>query len=307
MAIGTYGTKRLADVDPVDMDIYVIYSSDRNADSEVTINQFSGSDVITPVSHTTNTDGNTQEILGGLYNMQLNSDIFNEIGVYTIHIRPAQIRTTINDCGSLSTFPNNKGLVFDTNNVPNDFVDKFTNNGLDGYRIEYLSNNGEKIQNLYRIITSSFLVEPVNANTTNSSQKSIRYSYNDSGSLLYCTITPNTAPTFRPTQSPFIGVQGQSVILSNTNFNPITFEVEMVEYDMESIALGLYGEQSKSIDDGIYTIYDSRGNIYAQYNLFEVRSGTNEPLYEVRTKRNDIDRSKILNNITNQGNTVQGQ
>lgn len=305
MAIGTYGTKRLADVDPADMDVFVIYSPDRNADSEITINQFSGTEVVTPVSHTANTSGNNQEILGGLYNLNLNSELFNEIGIYTIHIRPAEIRTTISDCGALATFPNTKGLIFDTNAAPNNFADKFTNNGLDGYRIEYLNNNNEKIQNLYKIVTSSFLVEPVNVNTTNSSQKSIRYSYNDAGSLLYCTVAPNTAPSFRPTQAPFIGVQGQSVILTNTNFNPITFEVEMVEYDMESVALGLYGEQSKSIDDGIYTIYDSRGNIYAQYNLFEIRSGTDQPLYEVRTKRDDIDRSKTLNNITNQGNRIQ--
>ena len=63
--------------------------------------------------------------------------------------------------------------------TPTNFINKFTNNGLDGYRIEYLNNDGTKIPNLYRIITSSFIAEPVQINTPNSSQKSIKYIYNN--------------------------------------------------------------------------------------------------------------------------------
>ena len=64
------------------------------------------------------------------------------------------------------------------------------------------------------------------------------------------------------------------------------------------MAIALYGNQTKSIDDGIYTIYDSANNIYKQYNLFEVRDQFNELLYEVRQDRNNnIDFSKSFNNI----------
>jgi hypothetical protein len=301
MSLGTFGTKRLASTSPVDMDVYIIYSPDRNADSDISISFKRGNEVISPITHTSDTQGSSNEALGGMYNLNLNSNIFSEKGIYTIHVRPAEIRTTIEDCSALAAFPSTKGLVFDTNNVPSDFEESFSNNGLDGYRIEYLDSNNQKIPDLYKIITSSFFAEPINVNNTNSSQKSIRYSYNDAASLLFCTVAPNTPPSNRPDFEPFIGRQGQNVIISNTNFNPTTFEVEMVEHDLESLSYALYGEQSKSIDDGIYTIYDDRGNIYAQYNLFEIRSGTGQPLYEVRTRRNNIDDDKSLDNITNQG------
>ena len=72
----------------------------------------------------------------------------------------------------------------------------------------------------------------------------------------------------------------------------------MVEYDISSLAIALYGNQTKSIDDGIYTIYDSDNNIYRQYNLYEIRNQFNELLYEVRQNRgNDIDFSKNFNSI----------
>ena len=73
----------------------------------------------------------------------------------------------------------------------------------------------------------------------------------------------------------------------------------MVEYDVSSLAIALYGNQTKSIDDGIYTIYDSQNNIYRQYNLYEIRDQFNSLLYEVRQSRgNNIDFSKNFTNIT---------
>ena len=72
----------------------------------------------------------------------------------------------------------------------------------------------------------------------------------------------------------------------------------MAEYDIDTLAIALYGNQTKSIEDGIYTLYDSAGNIYKQYNLFEIRDTFNELLYEVRQDRNNnIDYSKNFTNI----------
>jgi hypothetical protein len=91
----------------------------------------------------------------------------------------------------------------------------------------------------------------------------------------------------------------KNIIISNTFFNPVTLEIEMVEYDVSSLAIALYGNQSKSIDDGIYTIYDSQNNIFRQYNLYEIRDQFNALLYEVRQNRNNnIDFSKNFTNIT---------
>ena len=104
--------------------------------------------------------------------------------------------------------------------------------------------------------------------------------------------------TTKPNATPYIGQPDQDIILSNTFFNPLTIDIEMVEYDVSSLAIALYGNQTKSIDDGIYTIYDSNNNIYRQYNLFEIRDQFNDLLYEVRQNRGDnIDFSKNFNTI----------
>ncbi len=71
-----------------------------------------------------------------------------------------------------------------------------------------------------------------------------------------------------------------------------------VEQDISTLAIALYGNQTKSIEDGIYTIYDSNNNIYKQYNLYEIRTQFNELLYEVRQDRGtNIDKNKDFNNI----------
>lgn len=301
MAIGVYGVKRPADVDPNDIEVIVIYTKTRNSTELQTVTKLLGTDVIKPVMSNTELGGTDVEILGGMYNLILPKDVFNARGFYTIYIRPAQIRVKIEDCGELATFPDVKGLVLNIDNAPANFIDKFSNNGLDGYRIEYLNNNGTKIPNLYRVVTSSFICEPVQINTANSSQKSIKYIYNNVGNLLFCTVTPNTAPSFKPTAAPFIGRKDQNIIITNTSFAPQILEVEMVNYDVESLAIALFGDQTKSMDDGIYTHYDFDGNIYAQYDLYEIRDSVNKKLFEVRKRRNNIDTTKALNNIVRNG------
>jgi hypothetical protein len=297
MSIGVYGVKRPADVDPIDIEVLVVYTPTRNATETQTVTKLPGSQVLSPMMSNTNLGGSNLEVLGGLYNLTLPKTVFNAKGYYTVYIRPTQIRVTIEDCAELSTYPDIKGLVFNRDNVPAEFINKFTNNGLDGYRVEYLNTDGTKQKNLYRIVTSSFIAEPVQVNTANSSQKSIKYVYNNIGNMLFCTVTPNTAPSFKPTSAPFIGRKGQTVIITNTNFNPEVFEVELVNYDIEALAIALYGNQTKSIDDGIYTLYDENNNIYAQYDLYEIKDSLNNKLYEVRRKRSTIDTTKNFTNI----------
>jgi hypothetical protein len=215
-------------------------------------------------------------------------------------VRPAEIRTKILDCGILSALPNVKGIVVDINNVPANFRNKFINQGLVGFRVEYLNSDGTKIPNFFRIITSSFYCEPVVENLTNTSQKAIRYRYVEaSTNLIFCTLSPSSSPTNKPNATPFIGQPDQNIIISNTFFNPTTVEIEIVEHDISTLAIALYGNQTKSMDDGIYTIYDSDNNIYKQYNLYEIRDQFNNLLYEVRQDRGDnIDFSKNFSNIT---------
>lgn len=302
MAIGSYGTVRPSDVSPQDVEIIMNYTPTRDATDEFILTKLDAQTILRPYFANTETGGNAGvEVLGGLYNLTLPAEQFNNLGFYTLYIRPAEMRTTITDCGVLSALPNVKGIVIDLSNVPTEFLNKFVPQGLVGFRIEYLNTDGSKIPNFFRIITSSFYCEPVASNEVNTTQKSIRYRYVDGNSnLLFCTVSPSSSPTNKPNATPYIGQPNQSIIITNTYFNPVTIEIEMTEYDISSLAIGLFGNQTKSIEDGIYTMYDSQNNIYKQYNLFEIRDQFNELLYEVKQNRGtNIDFSKNFNNIVN--------
>ena len=301
MAIGSYGTIRPSDVSPQDVDIIMAYTPTRDVTDNFTLTSLNAQSILKPYFNNSETGGNAGvEVLGGLYNLTLPAEQFNALGIYTLYLRPAQIRTVITDCGVLSALPNVKGIVIDLTNVPVQYQNKFDSQGLVGFRVEYLNPDGSKIPNFFRVITSSFFCEPVVTNEVNTTQKSVRYRYVDgSANLLFCTLSPSSSPTNKPNATPFIGQPNQSIIISNTFFNPISIEIEMVEYDISSLAIALYGNQTKSIDDGIYTIYDAQNNIYRQYNLYEIRDQFNALLYEVRQSRGtNIDFSKNFTNIT---------
>ena len=305
MAVGSYGIIRPADVSPADVEIFYHYTSGRTATAPVTLKKLISTDVLTPVYHNSDTtdDGAAPnaEILGGLYNLKLNANDFANLGIYTLHIRPKQIRTTITDCGVLASLPSVRGLVIDTSNVPAADRNKFTPQGMVGYRVEYINttDNKTKIPNFYRVITSSFYCQAITSNLTNTSDKAIRYQYTDQVSnLIFMTITPSSSPSSRPNVIPFIGQPSQKIILTNTFVNPTTIEVDMVEHDASTLAHALYGNQTKAITPGIYTIYDENNQIYKQYNLYEIKDEFSETLYEVREERTDIDETLGLDNIT---------
>jgi len=301
MATGTYGTIRPADVSPEDVEIILNYTPSRDETNNFVLTKLDANTILKPYFNNDDTGGTPNvELLGGLYNLTLPAEQFNKIGIYTLYIRPAQIRTTILDCGVLSSLPNVKGIVIDLNAVPSTYRNKFVNQGLIGFRVEYLNSDGTKVPNFFRLVTSSFFCEPVVQNLTNSSQKAIRYRYTDSNTnLLFCTLSPSSAPTNKPNATPYIGQPNQNIIITNTFFNPITLDIELAEHDFSTLAIALYGNQTKSIDDGVYTLYDTNNNIYKQYNLYEIRDQFNSLLYEVRQDRGDnIDFSKNFTNIT---------
>ena len=300
MSVGNYGTIRPSDVSPEDVQIVLVYTESRDDTQNFTLTTLNAQDVLRPYFNNNETGGSSVEILGGLYNLKLPADQFNKLGIYTLMIRPAEIRTIITDCGVLSALPNVKGIVIDLNNVPAQSRNKFVNQGLVGFRVEYLNPDGTKIPNFFRIITSSFYCEPVVQNLTNTIQKSIRYKYVEGATnLLFCTLSPSSSPTNKPSATPYIGQPNQSIIITNTYFNPISTEIEIVDQDISTLAIALYGNQTKSIEDGIYTIYDANNNIYKQYNLYEIKDQFNALLYEVRQDRGEnIDFSKAFNNIT---------
>ena len=285
MATGNYGIVRPADVSVNDIEILYSYSETRGETGEVDLINLDPTQVLVPA----NTPANPNEILGGMYTLKLPTSDFSSKGYYSILIRPKQIRTTIVACGVLSASPDIIGCVFNYNDtaIPQGDKIKFENGNLVGYRIEYLSTDTNatqaKMQNIYRIVTSNNRALAVSQNLNNTSDQVLTYTFDDSSSLVFCTLTPSSAASVKPNILPYIGTAGQEVIITNTFFNPIMLEVEMVEYDHETLAYALYSNKTKSLNDGIYTIYNFNNDIYKQYTLFEVKDlYTGKPLYEVR-------------------------
>lgn len=295
MALGNYGITRPADFEPSDCEVFYTYSARRTAKANQNIVHLDPSSVLEAM---TVTDGNIEQKIGGIYNLRLPSESFSTNGIYDIVIRPKQIKTKILDCGTLSGLPNIKGVVLDLNDQ---ILSDRTN--LDGYRIQYI-DNGIVRDNFFRIVTSSNRVEPISENiTSSSSQKTIRYRLNESGSLLFLTLTPssNNIEDVSLT-TPFIGYPNQNIILSNTFFDPLMVEVEIVEDTIETLANALYGNQIKEIATGKYGMYDKDGNLFKAFNLFEVLNEFGEKQYEIKQLDNtitqeDLDFNKIIDKI----------
>jgi len=305
MATGTYGIVRPADISPSDVEIFYHFTPSRDKVGNSGLIKLNPNEVLIKIDNPNKVQSNVTgfEIFGGMYTLKLPVATFGTKGIYTIIIKPIEIRTKIVDIGVLSAFPDTSGVLFDLASVPQNFLTRFENNGLVGYRIEYLNTNtmasDAKINNFFRVITSNNRAEPVNQNLTNTNQKAIRYRFNDNSTLTFCTLSPASASSVKPNVFPFIGQPNQQVIITNTFFNPIMLEVEMVQHDIETLAIALLGNQTKSLEDGIYTIYNFNNDIYKQYDLFEIKDRfSGKPLFEVREERASIDFNKTFTTIT---------
>ena len=100
MTLGSYGIQRPSDVSPEDVEIILNYSPSRDVSQETQLKKLNG-DILSPIYHNESTGGNSNvEIIGGLYNLSLPSSEFDKIGIYTLYIKPIEIRTSIRDCGN---------------------------------------------------------------------------------------------------------------------------------------------------------------------------------------------------------------
>jgi hypothetical protein len=307
MAIGSFGITRPSDVRIGDIDIYYNYTRNRET-SNNTMFKIDAEEVL---SYTYLPDDDSDEnfddteglesnpdanILEGLYNLRLPSEIFDELGIYTIYIKPKMLTTIIEDCGVLSALPTVKGIVLRANNLPDDLQ---VNNALQGYRIEYISSDGSKLRNVVRYVTTSNRVSPITDNIGNTSQKAIRYRFDNLGTLLFLQLTPSSSSDVKPNALPYIGNPGDVIRISNTYFSPLVLEVEMVENTIDTIANIIAGEQIKDVQNGILTYYDENREITKQYNVYQIKDDvTDVPLFEVKERRVNIDENQDFDSVT---------
>jgi len=303
--IGSYGTTIPINISNIDIpnlvDVSFVYHETMSYDSVSNGNFVHLDSSILTQARRNMQDGDVDDYLEGMYNLQLPLNMFNKKGFYTIYIKPREIEATITDVGSLTAFPNVRGLVIDTTQIRNASISTKArqNNELVGYRIIYLDENGKR-QNFYRIITSNNKCEPVVSAPDTSSDKSYTYRYEDSSTLTFVTVSPSSAPTFKSNALPYIGKPTQRILLVNTMFEPIQLDIELTTHDMDTISYMLENSQLRDLDNGLVTTYNDNNEIYHQAEHYTLKDQYNgKPVYEVKqNKRNSIDFSQTISDKT---------
>lgn len=289
---GAYGTRIASRITPNDVEIFYSYSPTRNSDD---INKATFTKLPSTLLMDAKTDDN--DVLEGLKNLKLPLQYFNRKGFYSVYIRPKEVKAVINHISTLTSYPDVRGIVIDTEMVEGLENELKTNNMLVGYRIVYLKTDGSgERENYYRIVTSNNKCEPVEQSLPNVNQNATRYRFNESSSLTFITVTPSVAPSFKPNAEPYIGKTGQEIIFVNTKFEPILLDIEMVDKDIENIATMLEGSQLRSLDNGLVTTFNENNEIYHQSEHYSLKDKyTGEPIYEVKLNKSDsIDFNQTL-------------
>lgn len=282
---GTYGTIKPAYIDSSDCDIYYNYRPSRSVDSSdfPAFKQLERS-LITSCEFSDNSVANKITRLPGMYNLKLPLDQFSTPGIYTVYIKPREIFGQILDVSTLSAFPNVRGIVIASTDFDSQLPDSA--NGLVGYRVEYFENNERT--DIYRIITSSNRCEPVAQNMDSSVQKGVRYMFNESSNLWFCTLTPSTEMSFKANSNPYIGQATQKIALINTKFNPVCLEIEMVEHDIETVSTMLEGNQIRNLDAGLITTFNNDGEIYHQASYSNIANPSEGIHHDVKINNTDV-------------------
>lgn len=301
MSVGAYGLNIPVHISANDIphmvDISFCYHENRSFDSLTKANfKKLDSSILTPSIR--DEENEIDNIVEGMYNLQLPLSEFNKKGFYTVYIKPKEIQAVITDVGNLTAFPDVRGIVLDTSQINDSSISTKAkkNNELVGYRIIFLDESGNR-QNYYRIITSNNKCEPVVSAPNSSSDKSYTYRYEDSSSLTFITVSPSSAPTFKGNALPYIGKPTQRILLVNTLFEPIQLDIEMVTHDADTISAMLEGSQLRDLDNGLITTFNDNGEIYHQKEVYTLKdSYTGKPIYEVgREKTTNVDFSQSIN------------
>lgn len=296
----TYGNVKSAFINPQrDVEIFYHYRPTLNSE-DINYRNFKKIEDVNSVFTTVEIEDTAKNangepfpnaILPGIYNLSLPVNIFGRKGFYTVFIRPKEIYCTITDVGALGAYPDVRGIILDMNKIDSDRV-MFGNDNLVGYRIEYLDTNLNR-QDYYRLITSNNFAEPITQNLTSSNTNSNAYRFNESGTLVFLTLSPSTSPSFKASSKPYIGTPNQTIIISNTKFDPVCLRIEICENDFDTIATSIDGNQIRSLDNGLLTTYNDDMEIFKQFEFYTLKDNYNKNAkFEVKKRRTDnIDNS----------------
>jgi len=284
MSNGLFGTIRPANINiSEDVEILYYYRPTRGTGSD----DFEGYKSLNPTDCLVYcvTDEEHDRI-NGVYDLRLPLDEFNMKGFYSVYIRPKECKTKIIDVSVLASYPDVNGIVL---NVTQGELAGISD--LTGYRIEFEDGTS-------RLIKSCNRCEPVSVNIGDGYPTVTRYNLVDtSSSYVFCTVSPSSAPSFKPNATPYIGTPTEEIKVINTKFAPQLIEIEMVEHDIETLTYSVEGDQVRDRDNGILTTYNDEKEIYKQFDFYTVKSKLGKELYDVKRERVLIDNTQTYDNV----------
>jgi hypothetical protein len=166
--------------------------------------------------------------------------------------------------------------------------------------VEFFDEGKQNRNGEYRIITSNNKCEPVAQNMNDSTAKGIRYRFNDSSNLVFCTVTPSMALSFNSSSKPYIGKVDEKIALVSTKFNPVMLEIEMVQHDIDSLYALQTNTQIRDLDKGVITTFDDDGNIIEQALYGNITNPARGINHDFKIKNDDnisFDQETDLQNI----------
>jgi hypothetical protein len=282
MAVGIHGTVKLADVDFNDVDVLYAYSPNRESLGDT---QFQ------PLFNSV-TNNEFRKMLGadGGYKLRLPASIFNRLGFYLLLVRPKTFQTQVVDCSFVVT-NNDTEIQISKKGIVIPKLQFQSSGSLIGYQIEYFDDNGNKIKNFHRIVTSSDLVS-VSPTNNSSNASSTTYVLDPNGNQLFLTLTPDEASLISDQSVSDLGKSGQQILVSNTFFDPTMIEVEMVDQSIKTLSYALYGNSTRDLETGVYSIFDEGGNLYKQYNLLTEKKVFTDGNIDIKEQRTDINNNE---------------
>jgi len=278
MSIGIFGTKTLSSVGVDEVDVLYAFSASREELGDVAFQPL----------FSNITDADLKKLLGadGIYKLRLPAEKFNQIGFYSILIKPKTIETVIQDCSYVVSSDDNsikiskKGIV-----IPSAQFQKA--GSIVGYQIEYFDKNDVKIKNLHRIVTSSELVS-ISTNNNTINQGANAYTLDPGGTNLFLTLTPDEPSIISSNATVDIGQKGQKILMSNTFFDPVCMEVEMTDMTIKTLGFGIFGNSTRDLETSILSYFDDQNRIYRQYNLYTTKKKFGEGNIDIREQRSII-------------------
>lgn len=291
MAVGTYGTKKLADVDFNDVDILYAYAENRE---QTTSNQ------LIPL-YSNVTSANFTKMFGadGAYKLKLPATVFNQLGFYIVMIKPKTFETNIVECSYIVRESDEdiqiskKGIV-----IPKL---QFQGTGsLIGYQLEYFDDNGVKVKNFHRIVTGSDLVSPAPSSSQSVGSSSLSYVLDTNGNFLFLTLTPDEVSLISNTAQADLGHASQKITIANTFFDPVMLEIEMVDQTVKTLSYGIFGNSTRDLELGIYSIFDEEGSLYKQYNLLTRKKQFTNGEVDIKQERDSINLTQNFDDLAGQ-------